>query len=262
MLLKGKVTLILGAATGIGAVGARLFANEGANVVIGDINDQKGQEVINSIKVDGNEATYVHCDARSTNDIKNLIEQTVSTYNNIDLFWHNAGLWFPGHIDHVKEDDYDQKMAADLKAAVFGTQYVLPKMRESGGGSILFTSSMVGLRPTPYSAEYSLTHIIAKSGLVMLVRALTEVLAKDNIRVNCICPGPTSTEHLTDTDSMSARELGISVDEFVRKSTQRIPLSRYMTMQEIANVALFLCSDQASAITGVALPVDGGFAAI
>lgn len=262
MLLKGKVAIITGAATGIGRTGACLFAKEGAKVIVADINDEEGEKTVSEIRGQGNEAAYVHCDVGLMRDIEIMIKKAVKSYDRLDIFWHNAGLSFPGHIDLIKEQEYDREMTTDLKAAVFGTKLAICEMRKVGGGCVLFTSSTVGLRPTSYVPSYSLTHMLAKSGLVMLVRILTEPLAKDNIRVNCICPGPTTTPHHQETQRRQAHMAGINEKEFVKRSIQRIPLQREMTVEEVANAALFLCSDMASAITGVALPIDGGFAAL
>jgi NAD(P)-dependent dehydrogenase (short-subunit alcohol dehydrogenase family) len=153
-------------------------------------------------------------------------------------------------------------MAVELKGAVFGTKYAIREMRKVGGGCILFTSSMVGLRPNPYWPSYSLTYGVAKAGQVMLVRCLTEPLARDNIRINCVCPGPVMTPQSQGRREEVAKKEGISLEEFSKRSIGRIPLGRAFTMDEIVDVALFLVSDRASAITGVALAADGGFAAL
>lgn len=261
-LLKGKVAVITGAATGIGKIGAHLFGNEGAKVVIADINHAEGEKTVKEIGEHGIEAVYIRCDLGSVSEIENMVKRAAEIFGRLDIFWYNAGREFTGHIDLIKEEEYDKEMATDLKGAVFGTKLVLPEMRKIGGGCVLFTSSMVGLRPTPYVPSYPLTHMLTKAGLVMLVRSLTEPLAKDNIRINCICPGPTQTPHHIEAQRFQAHIDGVSEEELVKRSRERIPLRREMTMEEIANAALFLCSDMASAITGVALPVDGGFAAV
>lgn len=261
-LLQGKVVVITGSATGIGQCAARLFAEEGAKVVIADINDKDGQETARGIREQGNEAIFVHADLASVKDTEAMIETAVHTYGRLDVFWHNADMSFPGHIDLVKEEEFDKQMAVGLKGAVFGTKFAIREMRKVGGGCILFTSSMVGLRPSPYDPTYSLTHMLEKASLVMLVRCLVEPLAKDNIRVNCICPGPVRTPRWDRGLRQRAEKYGINQDELLRRRISRIPLGRTITMEEVAQAGLWLCSDKASAITGVGLAVDGGFAAV
>ena len=244
MLLKGKIALITGAATGIGRTGARLFAQEGAKVIVADLNDTEGEKTVNEIKGEGNEAAFIHVDLSSVSEIEQMVKTAAKTYGHLNIFWHNAGVYFKGHIEVIKEEKYDKEMAIGLRAGVFGTKFVIPVMRQAGGGCILYTSSMVGLRPTPYMPGYSLTHGIEKAGLVMLMRCVTESLAKYNIRVNCICPGPVETE------------------QYYKAGVERLPIKRTITEEEIANAAVFLVSDKASGITGVAFPVDGGFTAV
>ncbi len=262
MLLQDKVAIITGAASGIGQTAARRFAQEGAKVVIADINDPDGEATAQGIREQGNEATFVHTDVVSVSDLENMVKTAVRTYGRLDILWHNAGIFIEGHIDLVEEQNFDKQMAISLKGGVFGTKFAIREMRKVGGGCVLFTSSMVGLRPSPYTLTYSLPHGLAKASLVMLARYLVEPLAKDNIRVNCICPGPVRTPQWEAGMAKVAKMEGISQDEVLKRRIERIPLARTITMEEIANVALFLVSDKAAAITGVALAVDGGFAAI
>lgn len=253
MLLVGKVAVVTGSASGIGRAGAKLFAQEGAKVIIADINKQ-GQQVAEEIEHQGNEASFVHTDLCSVSDIQNMIRKTIEKYGQVDIFWHNAGIAGPGGIENTTEETYESTMAIHLKASVFGAKCVIPEMEKSGGGCILFTSSISGLKPSPFSLPYSL----AKAGLVMLTRCLASPLAKKNIRVNCICPAPAETPLL---DSIAKRQ-GVTPEELRRVSVERIPMGRYVTIDEIIQAALFLVSDNASAITGVALPVDGGMATV
>ncbi len=262
MMLSGKVAIITGAASGIGQTGARLFAREGARVVIADINDRDGEGTVRGIREQGGEATFVHTDVVLVSNMESLVKAAVATYGRLDIFWHNAGHFFPRHIDQVRDEEFDKEMATSLKGAVFGTKFAIREIRKAGGGCILFTSSMVGLKPTPYEPAYSLTHGLAKAGLVMLVRSLTEPLARDNIRVNCVCPGPVRTPPWDEKIVSVAEAEGVSQEVVLKRMIGRVPLGRVITTEEIASVALFLVSDQASAITGVALPADGGFAAV
>ena len=254
MVLSGKAAVITGSASGIGRAGAFLFAREGAIVVVADINEQAGRQVAEEIRQGGAEASFVRTDMRSVSAIEMLARATVEKYGRIDIFWHNAGIAGPGGLERMTEEAYEAAMAVHLKAGVFGAKFVIPEMEKAGGGSILFTSSISGLKPSPFSLAYSL----AKAGIVMLTRNLSSNFAKNNIRVNCICPGPVETPLL---HSIATRE-GVTPEEIHTRSVQTIPMRRYPTVDEVTQAALFLASDAASAITGVALPVDGGMAAV
>jgi len=258
LLLQGKVAVITGSTAGIGRAGAIGFAQEGAKVVVSGRSRQRGQEVVSIIREQGNEASFVPADMLVVADIERLIKKAVDTYGRLDILWHNAGIVAPDHIEDITEEIYDDMMTVNLKAGVFGAKFAVPEMRKAGGGSILFTSSVAGLKQSGYSLTYSL----AKTGLVMLTKKLAVDLAKENIRVNCICPGRVQTEMRVSIAEQKAQAMSICSEEWVRRDKQRIPLGRYITEKEVVDGALFLVSDRASSITGVALPIDGGFLAV
>jgi NAD(P)-dependent dehydrogenase (short-subunit alcohol dehydrogenase family) len=258
LLLQGKVAVITGSTAGIGRAGAIGFAQEGAKVVVSGRNRQKGQEVVTTIKEEGGEASFIAADMMVVADIERLIKMAVDTYGRLDIFWHNAGMVGPDNIEDITEETYDKMMTVHLKAAVFGTKFAVPEIRRTGGGSILFTGSVAGLKQSSYSLTYSL----AKTGLVMLTKKLAVDLAKENIRVNCICPGRVQTEMRVSIAEQRARAMGIDAEEWVRRDKQRIPMGKYITEKEVVDGALFLVSERASSITGVALPIDGGFLAV
>jgi len=258
LALQGKVAVITGSTAGIGRAGAIGFAREGARVVVSGRNRRRGQGVVSAIKRQGGQASFIAADMLSVADIEHLIRQTVVTYGRLDIFWHNAGIVGPDNIEDITEEGYDSALAVHLKAAVFGAKFAVPEIRKAGGGSILFTGSVAGLK----QASYSLTYSLAKTGLVMLARKLAVDLARDNIRVNCICPGRVETETRVAIAGEKAKALGISKEEWVKGDVSRIPLGRYVTEEEVVIAALFLVSDRAASITGVALPIDGGFLAV
>lgn len=262
MLLEGKIALIAGAATGLASVSARLFAQEGAKVIIADINDKEGEKTIREIKQQGGEATYLHVDLSSVGEIERMVKVAAEVFGNFSIFWHNAGTLQPGHIEIIEEKSFDQELAVGLKAAIFGTKFAIPVIRQAGGGCIMYTSSMVGLRPTPYRQGYSLTHGIEKAAIIMLMRCIVAPMAQYNIRVNCICPGPVATDKWLEEQRVQAKLSGMDFDTYYKAAVERIPLKRTITEAEIASAAAFLVSDKASGMTGVAFPVDGGFAAV
>jgi NAD(P)-dependent dehydrogenase (short-subunit alcohol dehydrogenase family) len=257
-LLKGKVAVITGSTAGIGRTGAITFAREGARVVVSGRNRQGGEEVVGKIKEQGGEASLVLADMLKVADIEQLVKKAVDAYGRLDIFWHNAGIVGPDDIENITEEIYDNMMAVHLKAAVFGAKFAAPEIGKAGGGSILFTGSVAGLKQSGYSITYSL----AKTGLVMLTRKLAVDLAKDNIRVNCLCPGRVKTQMRVSIAGQRAQALGIEPEEWDRIDRERIPLGRFVTEEEVAEGALFLVSDRAASITGVALPIDGGFLAV
>jgi NAD(P)-dependent dehydrogenase (short-subunit alcohol dehydrogenase family) len=258
LLLQGKVAIITGSTSGIGRAGAIAFAQEGASVVISGRNKERGGEVVALIKKQGGRAHFVAADMLAAGDIEQLVKAAADAYGRLDIFWHNAGIVGPDDVETISQESYENVMAVHLKAAVFGVKFALPRIRKAGGGAILFTSSVAGLKQSGYSLSYSL----AKSGLVMLTRKLAVDLAKDNVRVNCLCPGRVQTGMRPDISQERARALGVTPEEWEKRDKKRIPLGRFITEQEVADAALFLVSDKASSITGVALPIDGGFLAV
>ena len=258
LLLKGKVAIITGSTAGIGKAGAIGFAREGAKVIVSGRHPQRGEAVVSAIKEQGGEASFIPADMLAVAEIERLIGQAVSAYGRLDIFWHNAGIVGPDSVEDITEEAYDSTLAVHLNAAVFGVKFAVPQIRKAGGGSILFTSSVAGLK----QSSYSMTYCLAKSGLLMLTRKLAVDLAGDNIRVNSICPGRVETEMRAAVAKEKAKELGISPEEWIKRDIGRIPLGRYVTEGEVVEAALFLVSDRAASITGVALPIDGGFLAV
>jgi NAD(P)-dependent dehydrogenase (short-subunit alcohol dehydrogenase family) len=253
--LQDKVAIITGAASGIGAAGAMLFAKEGATVVVADINDKAGNETVKLIKKAGRSAIYIHVDVASVNELRNMIKDTIKTLGKLNIFWHNAGDVGPGRIDRVSEEDFDKTIAIHLKGAFFGSKYAIPAILSSGGGSIIFTGSGAAFKPLAGAPTYS----IVKTGIVMLTKCLAVQLGPQNIRVNCLCPGPTDTA-LRKIVFARDRDL-VDPDDLDRTNIKETPLGRVAQPDEVAKVALFLVSDDASFVTGASVSVDGGLVA-
>ena len=252
MKLAGKVALITGAATGIGRASATLFAREGARVVIADINEKDAEDAVRAIKDDGGDAVFERTDLTSVADIETMVRVATTAFGGLDIFFHNAGVAGPGRLESTTEAEYDQIMAVHMKAGFFGAKFAVPEIRKAGGGSILFTGSGLGLRPSKQSPAYS----ASKAGLLMLTRALAVALAQDNIRVNAVCPGPIDSTPLW--QGVLSRNPEIVPEDYTRMNKEVRPIKRLGTPEEMAHAALFLVSPEASYITGVALPVDGG----
>lgn len=258
MKLEGKVAVITGAATGIGRATAKLFAQEGAKVVVADIKDKESNDTVQMIREAGGDAVFSRTNVAVVAELEKMIKTAVDTYGRLDIFYHNAGMAGPGYLENTSEEAYDLAMAVNLKAGYFGAKYAVPEMRKVNGGCILFTSSYSGIHPSPAgSPSYS----VAKAGLIMLTRSLALYLAKDNIRVNCIAPGPITTTSLW-SDCVS-RNPGINPDKLARTIVEAtVPLKRSGTTEEMASALLFLVSPESSYITGIILPVDGGGSAM
>jgi len=238
----------------MGRASALLFAREGAKVSVVDINDTLGEEVVRQIRAEGGQAIYLHADVSKVAETERMVRETVQAFGRLDVFWHNAGNAGPGSIERTSEEEFDFTMALHVKGGFFGAKFALPELKKAGGGAILFTSSLAGLKASRSSPVYSL----AKSSLVMLTKCLALHYSKDNIRVNCICPGAVETPLWP---SFVGRDSDLhDPAEVTKMYKQKTPMGRFAEPEEIAQMALFLASDAASYVTGAVIPVDGGLA--
>ena len=246
MRLEGKVALISGGARGQGAAEAKLFAGEGAKVVFGDILDDLGRQVEAEIHEVGGEALYVHLDVTNAADWASAVEAAVSRYGRLDVLVNNAGITIRKNVEDTTEEDWDRIMAINAKGVFLGTKQAIPAMRESGGGSIVNISSTAGLVGSPYSgASYAAT----KGAVRLFTKATAIQYAKEGIRCNSVHPGLLETLMTQDMLADAAHR---------EERTQRIPLGRVGTAEDIAYGVLYLASDEASFVTGSELVIDGG----
>jgi NAD(P)-dependent dehydrogenase (short-subunit alcohol dehydrogenase family) len=251
MRLKDKVALITGSGSGIGRETALLFVNEGAKVVVVDVNDSAGQETVSLLQAQGGQALYTHADISKAADCKSMVQVAEETYGRLDIMFNNAG------ISHAKDDDaittdediWDLTMAINLIGVFLGCKYGIPALRRAGGGSIINTASFVALLG---AATPQIAYTASKGGVLAMTRELAIVHAREQIRINALCPGPLHTELLMkylDTDAKKQRRL------------VHIPMGRFGQAKEIAQAALYLASDESSFVTGTAFTVDGGITA-
>lgn len=251
MKLQGKVAVITGAGSGIGRASAKLFAKEGAKVLAADISEKAVSEVVKDIKQAGGEATAIVVDVGKVAENQRMIETAVKKYGRIDILFNNAGVAGESLSD-TTEEKWHRTIDINLTGPYFACTFAIPYMRKQGGGVILNTGSTGGLRASGRSPSYTAT----KGAIIMLSKALAKILAKDNIRVNSICPGSTETG-LSDAFS------GFPKTEAEKQKAQatrlaHIPMGRQSQPEELAAVALFMVSDDASFVDGVAWLVDGG----
>ena len=244
MRLEGKVALISGGARGQGAVEAKMFAQEGAKVVFGDIRDQEGQQVEAQIRELGGEATYTHLDVTKEADWRSAVDTAVDRYGKLDILINNAGIAIWKGVEDTSEEDWDRVMAVNAKGVFLGTKHAIPAMRRAGGGSIVNISSTAGLRGSPGLAAYT-----ASKGAVRLFTKSTAIqYAGDNIRCNSVHPGGVDTPMVQEAPDDPARQ----------DARLRTPMGRRAAPEEIAYGVLYLASDESSFVTGSELVIDGG----
>ncbi|HEX5716682.1 MAG TPA: glucose 1-dehydrogenase [Thermoanaerobaculia bacterium] len=251
MRLKDKVALITGAGSGIGKESALLFASEGARVVAVDVNDAGGQSVAEEARKSGGEAVYVHADVSKAAEAELMIRAAEASFGRLDVLFNNAGISHPNDDDAVttEEEVWDLTMNINLKGVFLGCKYGIPALRRAGGGSIINTASFVAVLG---AATPQLAYTASKGGVLAMTRELAVIHARENIRVNALCPGPLKTELLMkylDTEEKRQRRL------------VHIPMGRFGEAKEIARAVLFLASDESSFTTGATFLVDGGITA-
>lgn len=247
--LEGRVAVITGGASGIGlGVGSRL-AEAGAKVALLDIDDGKGQEAVQALKEQGLHALYYHCDVTSNADCKHVTEQIISDFGKIDILFNNAGVAIRKNTVDLAEEEWDLALDVSLKGAYLLSHHVIPHMIAGGGGSIINTGSGWSISGGADAVSYC----AAKGGILNMTRAMAIDHGKDNIRVNCVCPGDIDTPMLRS----ECEQLGEDPGEFMEEAADR-PLNRVGTPTDVANAVLFFASDMSAWVTGAFLTVDGG----
>lgn len=259
--LDGKVALITGAGSGFGEAGAKTFSREGAKVAVADIAVTNGERVVREIKEAGGEAVFIQCNVAKVEEVERMVAEAVAAFGRLDIFWHNAGNVGPGGIEETSEADYDLTMNIHVKGGFFGAKAAVQEMKKVGGGVILFTASLAGIKTSRASTVYG----VAKAALVSLTRNLTLSFAPYQVRVNAICPGAAETPlwgAFTNRGKTEAEFDKTKTEAVSQMYREKTPLGRLTDPQDIANAALYLSSDAASYVTGVVLSVDGGLSVL
>ncbi len=247
---SGKVVLVTAAGSGIGRASAQAFANEGASVVVADVGIEGGEETVRFIKNAGGEATFIQADVSKAREVEALVRRAVEIYGRFDYAINNAGIEGEeaGTIDH-SEEVWDRVLAINLKGVWLCMKYEIPEMLKQGGGAIVNTSSVAGLIGSAGKVAYT----ASKHGVVGLTKAVALEFAKQGIRVNAVCPGIVRTPMV---ERILATYPGVEA-----YLTALEPVGRIAAPEEVAQTVVWLCSDAASFVTGVPLPVDGGWTA-
>ncbi len=245
-----KVALVTGAAAGIGRSTALAFAREGAKVVVADYAVDGGEETVRLIKEGGGEAMFVKVDVSIASDVESMVNKTIETYGRLDCAANNAGVSGPivASID-LDEKDWDQVVNIDLKGVWLCMKYEVPHMLNQGGGSIVNTASMAGIVGFPAQAPY----VASKHGVVGLTKSAALEYGTQGIRVNAVCPGVIHT-------SMVESVIEV-IPDIIDILNNQAPVGRIGQPREVAECIIWLCSDDASFVTGHALAVDGGYVA-
>ncbi len=247
-IVEGKIALVTGAAGGIGRAAAQIFAREGAKVVVSDLQEENGQETVDLIRQAGGEAVFVRCDVSKAAEVENLIQQVVATYGRLDCAYNNAGVegaWT--RIHECTEENFDFNYNVNLKGVFLCLKYQIRQfLEQKSPGAIVSTASIAGLVGSKNAGAY----VAAKHGVLGLTKTAALEYGTKDIRVNAVCPGVVRTpmlERMFETNpQMEAAMLGFE------------PIGRFGAPAEIGEAAVWLCSDQASFVTGHPMVVDGG----
>ncbi len=249
MKLSNKVAIITGSGSGIGRTSAVLFSQEGARVCVVDVDKEGGQQTADLIKQKGSDAVFVHADITKASDGERMIRTTQDHYGRLDILFNNAGIGMPFiPVEEIEENFWHRIMDVNAKGIFLGCKYAVPFMKRQGGGVIINTASISGVRPRPGLSAYS----ASKGAAILLTKALAIELAPFKIRVNCINPVVVDSPFLTKSFDIS------KLDEVKKAMVSTIPLGRLGQTEDIAHAALYLASDESSMVTGLSLDVDGG----
>lgn len=254
MRFENKIAVVTGGGMGIGRSGALAFAAEGAAVTVADMNAEAARKVVEEIQASGGKAAAVIADVSKIADAERIAQETVQAFGGIDFLLNNAGIQTYGTVTETDEDTWDRTLNINLKGMYLVAKYCIPEMEKRGGGAIVNIASIQGMANQRRVAAYA----AAKGGVIALTRSMGVDYAP-RIRANCICPGGVITPMMY--ESLALRVPRDQIETEIRKGGETYPMGRLAEPDEIASVVMFLCSDEASFMTGSAVVVDGGYMA-
>jgi len=247
-IFQNQVAVVTGGSFGIGRATAVAFAQRGAKVIIADLVEDKDGETLKQIKAAGSEGIFVQCDISKSNDVKGLIDKCIATYGRLDYAFNNAGIEGVQATTHeCTEENWDKTIAVNLKGIWLSMKNEIPQMLKNRKGAIVNCSSVAGLNGFPGLPAY----VATKHGVVGLTKTAALELSTQGIRVNAVCPGVIHTAMM---DRLTGKD-----KEVEKQYTEMEPIGRMGNPEEVAEAVVWLCSDAASFVTGIAMPVDGGF---
>jgi NAD(P)-dependent dehydrogenase (short-subunit alcohol dehydrogenase family) len=253
MRLRDKVAIVTGGANGIGQAICELFAEEGASVVVADIERDAGLQTVDRIEAGGGQAMMVEMDVSREADVEGMVRSVVSALGRVDVLVSDAAAFSFGSVDTASQSDWDRALGVNVMGTAYCAKHVLPVMKESGGGSIVVVASVSSFIAQPAFVPYN----ASKGALLQMTRCMALDMAPFNIRVNCVCPGSI----LTRATERHREFLGADREQFLREAADASMMKRLGAPREIAYGALFLASDESSFMTGAPLVIDGGLTA-
>jgi len=251
--LSGKVAIITGATSGIGKATALLFAEEGADLVITGRRAELGQHLENEIRQKGARCVFVEADHSQADDCSRVVEQTLSEFGRVDILFNNAGIVTNGTAETTSEEVWNETLAINVTAVWHMCKLVIPHMRRQGGGVIVNNGSDWSV----VAGRDALRYIASKGAVAMMTKAMALDYARENIRVNAVCPGDTFVDRWLEKGYFEGSD-PVTIEEALKESSAYIPMGRFGKPEEIAQAVLFLASDDSSFVTGHLLLVDGG----
>ena len=253
MRLENKVAIVTGGANGIGRAICELFAEEGASVVVADIERDAGLQTVDRIEAGGGRAMMVEMDVSRESDVEGMVRSVVTALGRVDVLVSDAAAFSFGSVDTASQSDWDRALGVNVMGTAYCAKHVLPVMKEGGGGSMVVVASVSSFIAQPAFVPYN----ASKGALLQMTRCMALDMAPFNIRVNCVCPGAI----LTRATERHREFVGADREQFLRDAADASMMKRLGAPREIAYGALFLASDESSFMTGAPLVIDGGLTA-